>query len=204
MINTTIVECETNIDCERNNRSDQGSELGQSLASDRLSIVSKNEEQQTVEPGLSLEVVRMSEAKNDNEKYITKSDYHQSVKLRLTTSVALLSCEEIDLNQKIERIMSKNQSVAEHSLRMKNLSESMAECGTEIVRLRTELGENAWIDRLHSESDIECFCTVEEILLEMLETALNSVSVEEIPAKTEAKLGKGKRMLDEIVMIDSM
>ena len=40
-------------------------------------------------------------------------------------------------------------------------------------------------------------------MLEMLETALKSVSVEEMPAKTEAKLGKRKRMLDEIVMIDS-
>ena len=43
--------------------------MGQSLASDELSIVNKNEEQKTFESGLSLEAIRMDEIKNDNEVY---------------------------------------------------------------------------------------------------------------------------------------
>ena len=68
----------------------------------------------------------------------------------------------------------------------------MAECGKEVAILKSEQGENAWIDHQMNENDIEFFCTMEEIVLEMLKTALNRVSVKEIPVVTEIQIGKGR------------
>ena len=120
-------------------------------------------------------------------------------------SVAQLSADEIDVNQKTEKMMNKNHNVTEHNLRVNRLAENMAACGEEIVRLNNELSENAWAGLQMGENDIEYFCTMEEIVLETLEVALCRVREKENdrPVMTEVKMGKRKRnpvQDEEIVM----
>ena len=62
---------------------------------------------------------------------------------RVNNSVARLSEDEIDVHLRIERMLNKNQSVAQHSRRVIKLTETLAECGDEISRISDELSVNA-------------------------------------------------------------
>ena len=82
---------------------------------------------------------------------------------RVNTSVARLSEDEIDVHLRIEIMLNKNQSVAQHSRRVIKLTETLAKCGDEIS---DELSENAWVSQRLNENAITIFYTMEEIVLE--------------------------------------
>ena len=79
MTDTTIVKCENYMNCENKNGENPNIELSQSLASDNLSIVNRNEEQQIIESGLSLAAVGMSENNNETERFMSKSEYEYNI-----------------------------------------------------------------------------------------------------------------------------
>ena len=121
------------------------------------------------------------------------------------TSVAWLSEVEIDVVKRIVKMLNKDQSVARHSLRMNNLASLLAECGNEIVSIKGELSENAWVSQQFGENGLELFSSIEEIVLEIQENAMNRV-FERMEIKREEKMKieakneigtKRKRELDQ-------
>ena len=172
----------------------------------KVGKVNENEEKQNSELGLilaTLTAVGMTEKEKEAETFMSKSEFD----VKLSTSVAQLSYDKIDVNLKIEKMMNKNQSVTEHNLRVNRLAENMAACGEEIARLNNELSENAWAGLQMGEHDIEYFCIMEDIVLETLKVALCRVREKENVRlfMTEVTIGKRKinPVQDEEVVMNS-
>ena len=64
-------------------------------------------------------------------------------------------------------------SVARHSLRMSDLECMLTECGKNIMNIKSEISENAWASCELSENGLEIFSSIEEIVLEIEENAID-------------------------------
>ena len=89
------------------------------------------------------------------------------------TSVVWLSEVESEANQMIVKLLNKDQSVAGHSLRMSDLEGMLTECGKDIVNIKSEISENAWASCELIENGLEIFSSIEEIVLEIEENAID-------------------------------
>ena len=121
-----------------------------------------------VEMGVGMETTSMLNVQivnweSENEEYLKNEN----------TSAAWLSAVEVEANKKIEKLMNRDQSVARHSLRMSDLEGMLTECGKNIMNLKSEISENAWASCELIENGLEIFSSIEEIVLEIEENAID-------------------------------
>ena len=126
-----------------------------------LEAVGMNERGAETDLRLSVPIVSYQKEKDKCVEIQHNSEYFD----RLYSSVARLSEYEINVHLRIEKMLNKNQSVAQHSRRVNRLTETLAECGSEIMRISDELSENAWASQQLGENEIELFCTMEKLCL---------------------------------------
>ena len=104
--------------------------------------------------------------------------------------------DEVELvNNMIDKAINRNQSVAEHNLRIKDMRVALTECEEGIRSIRSEQSENDWEKFLRGnfESDLNNFCYAQELVYALVEKVIEGCEAKRDLDKLIVRGGEGNK-----------